>query len=79
MSPVVCHRIQRDLPEHEVLLHLFSHYSSDPRLCQKDTVVYSINTTADGLSRVQPSVQQEVNPDVFCIQSANCAYIFLFK
>ncbi|XP_057176534.1 tectonic-1 [Triplophysa rosa] len=45
--------------------------SSDPRLCQKDTVVYSINTTADGLSRVQSSVQQEVNPDVFCIQSAN--------
>lgn len=45
--------------------------SSDPRLCQKDIVVYSINTAEDGLFRVQSSVGQEVNPDVFCIQSAN--------
>ncbi|KAA0703749.1 Tectonic-1 Precursor [Triplophysa tibetana] len=45
--------------------------SSDPKLCQKDKVVYSINTTPDGLSRVQSSVKKEVNPDVFCVQSAN--------
>lgn len=45
--------------------------SSDPRLCKQDAVVYSLSTTEDGLSRVESSVQQEVNPDVFCIQSAN--------
>ncbi|XP_066507355.1 tectonic-1 [Hoplias malabaricus] len=55
---------------------LFTHCSvqkvtGDPRLCSQDAAVYSLSTTSDSLSQVQTSVQREVNPDVFCLQSAN--------
>ncbi|XP_051972442.1 tectonic-1 [Xyrauchen texanus] len=45
--------------------------SSDPRLCNQEAVVFSLSTTSEGVSRVESSVQRGVNPDVFCIQSAN--------
>ncbi|XP_051765577.1 tectonic-1 [Ctenopharyngodon idella] len=45
--------------------------SNDPRLCIQESAVYSLSSTQEGLSQVQSTVQQEVNPDVFCIQSAN--------
>ncbi|KAI1882474.1 hypothetical protein AGOR_G00251130 [Albula goreensis] len=44
---------------------------ADPQLCNQDTARYSLTTTADGSAKVQSSVTQEVNPDVFCIQKAN--------
>ncbi|XP_067251752.1 tectonic-1 [Chanodichthys erythropterus] len=45
--------------------------SNDPRLCNQESAVYSLSSTQEGLSQVQSTVQREVNPDVFCIQSAN--------
>ncbi|KAF4082612.1 hypothetical protein AMELA_G00153580 [Ameiurus melas] len=43
----------------------------DARLCSQDAAVYTLAGTPGGLSRVMTSVQREINPDVFCIQSAN--------
>ncbi|XP_076876563.1 tectonic-1-like isoform X2 [Brachyhypopomus gauderio] len=43
----------------------------DTKLCSQDTALYTLATTPDGLSQVRTSVLREVNPDVFCIQSAN--------
>ncbi|KAK2871384.1 hypothetical protein Q8A67_023911 [Cirrhinus molitorella] len=45
--------------------------SNDPRLCNQESAVYSLSSTQEGLSSVQSTVQRDVNPDVFCIQSAN--------
>ncbi|CAM4730494.1 unnamed protein product [Leuciscus chuanchicus] len=45
--------------------------SNDPRLCNRESVVYSLSSTPEGLSRVQSTVQRQLNPDVFCIQTAN--------
>ncbi|KAF7700854.1 hypothetical protein HF521_002019 [Silurus meridionalis] len=39
--------------------------------CSQDAAMYTLTVTPDGLSQVTRSVQQEINPDVFCIQSAN--------
>ncbi|XP_029549498.1 tectonic-1 isoform X2 [Salmo trutta] len=43
----------------------------EPKLCGQDVVTYTISETIDGYAQVQRSVQQEVNLDVFCIQSTN--------
>ncbi|XP_014022840.1 tectonic-1 isoform X1 [Salmo salar] len=43
----------------------------EPKLCGQDVVTYTISETIDGYAQVQKSVQQEVNLDVFCIQSTN--------
>ncbi|XP_072515737.1 tectonic-1 [Salminus brasiliensis] len=45
--------------------------TGDPRRCSQEAALYSLSTTPEGLSQVQASVQREVNPDVFCVQSAN--------
>uniref|UniRef100_A0A8B9JTB8 Tectonic family member 1 n=1 Tax=Astyanax mexicanus TaxID=7994 RepID=A0A8B9JTB8_ASTMX len=45
--------------------------TGDPRLCSQDAALYSLRTTAEGFSAVQTSVQRQINPDVFCIQTAN--------
>ncbi|XP_058644381.1 tectonic-1 [Onychostoma macrolepis] len=45
--------------------------SNDPRPCNQDSAVYPLSSTQEGLSSVQSTVQQDVNPDVFCIESAN--------
>ncbi|XP_049324830.1 tectonic-1 isoform X2 [Astyanax mexicanus] len=45
--------------------------TGDPRLCTQDAALYSLRTTAEGFSAVQTSVQRQINPDVFCIQTAN--------
>ncbi|XP_050977029.1 tectonic-1 isoform X2 [Labeo rohita] len=45
--------------------------SNDPRLCNQESAVYSLSSTQEGFSNVQSTVQRDVNPDVFCIQSAN--------
>ncbi|XP_067289655.1 tectonic-1 isoform X2 [Pseudorasbora parva] len=45
--------------------------SNDPRMCNQESAVYSLSSTQEGLSRVQSTVQRELNPDVFCIQTAN--------
>uniref|UniRef100_A0A4W5PMV4 Tectonic family member 1 n=1 Tax=Hucho hucho TaxID=62062 RepID=A0A4W5PMV4_9TELE len=43
----------------------------ETKLCDQDVVTYTISETIDGYAQVQRSVQQEVNLDVFCIQSTN--------
>uniref|UniRef100_A0AAY4EEJ0 Tectonic domain-containing protein n=1 Tax=Denticeps clupeoides TaxID=299321 RepID=A0AAY4EEJ0_9TELE len=43
----------------------------NPRLCSQNVATYALSSTADGYADVQSSIQREVNPDVFCIQSAN--------
>ncbi|KAK6321184.1 hypothetical protein J4Q44_G00081600 [Coregonus suidteri] len=43
----------------------------EPKLCSQDVATYTISETIDGYAQVQTSVQQEVNLDVFCIQSTN--------
>ncbi|XP_053372404.1 tectonic-1 [Clarias gariepinus] len=43
----------------------------DAKLCSRDAALYTLTIIPGGLSQVTPSVQQEINPDVFCIQSAN--------
>lgn len=43
----------------------------DAKLCSQDAAVYTLAGTPGGLSQVMTSVQREINPDVFCIQSAN--------
>ncbi|XP_016413164.1 tectonic-1 isoform X2 [Sinocyclocheilus rhinocerous] len=45
--------------------------SKDPRLCNQDSAVHTLSSTQEDLSSVQSTVQRDVNPDVFCIQSAN--------
>ncbi|XP_017566735.1 tectonic-1 [Pygocentrus nattereri] len=55
---------------------LFTHCSvkkvtGDYKLCSQDAALYTLSTTPEGLSQVRTSFQQEFNPDVFCIQSAN--------
>ncbi|KAI4875224.1 hypothetical protein NFI96_010686, partial [Prochilodus magdalenae] len=57
-------------------LALFTHCSvqkviGDSRLCSQDAALYILSSTPEDLSQVKTYVQQEVNPDVFCIQSAN--------
>ncbi|KAJ8384929.1 hypothetical protein AAFF_G00197370, partial [Aldrovandia affinis] len=44
---------------------------ADTQLCSQDTARYSFSTAEDGSARVQFLVTQEVNPDVFCIQTVN--------
>ncbi|XP_064164192.1 tectonic-1 [Anguilla rostrata] len=44
---------------------------ANTQMCVQDTARYSLSTAADGSARVQSSVTQEVNSDVFCIQTAN--------
>ncbi|KAJ8286443.1 hypothetical protein GJAV_G00039310 [Gymnothorax javanicus] len=41
------------------------------QMCTQDTARYTLSTAADGGARVQSSIKQEVNSDVFCIQTAN--------
>ncbi|XP_030623770.1 tectonic-1 [Chanos chanos] len=43
----------------------------DPRLCSQVAVSYTLRMAPDGFSQVQSSFSKEVNPNVFCIQSAN--------
>ncbi|XP_058268270.1 tectonic-1 [Hemibagrus wyckioides] len=43
----------------------------DTKLCSQDAALYTLTAAPDGLSQVTTSVQREINPDVFCIQSAN--------
>ncbi|XP_027031166.2 tectonic-1 [Tachysurus fulvidraco] len=43
----------------------------DTKLCSQDAALYTLTVTPQGLSQVMTSVQQQINPDVFCIQSAN--------
>ncbi|XP_077099155.1 tectonic-1 [Siphateles boraxobius] len=45
--------------------------SNERRLCNRESAVYSLSSTPDGLSQVQSTVQRQLNPDVFCIQTAN--------
>ncbi|KAK3549947.1 hypothetical protein QTP86_016866 [Hemibagrus guttatus] len=45
--------------------------SGDTKLCSQDAALYTLTVTPEGLSQVMTSVQREINPDVFCIQSAN--------
>ncbi|XP_060764893.1 tectonic-1 [Neoarius graeffei] len=57
-------------------LALFTHclvqkVVGDAKLCSQDAAVYTLTVTPEGLSQVMTSVQREINPDVFCIQSAN--------
>ncbi|KAG1970842.1 tectonic-1 [Pimephales promelas] len=57
-------------------LPLFTHcsphiVSNEPRLCNRESAVYSLSSTPEGLSRVQATVQRQLNPDIFCIQTAN--------
>jgi len=51
-------------------------YSNEPRLCNRESAVYSLSSTPEGLSRVQATVQRQLNPDIFCIQTANCMSIW---
>lgn len=53
-------------------------FSNDPRLCNQDSAVSPLSSTQEGLSSVQSTVQRDVNPDVFYIQSANCTGIHLW-
>lgn len=56
-----------------ITLHVLVHFvRGDAKLCSQDAAVYTLAGTPGGLSRVMTSVQREINPDVFCIQSANC-------
>nr|XP_015221570.1 PREDICTED: tectonic-1 isoform X2 [Lepisosteus oculatus] len=43
---------------------------ADSRLCSQQAALYTINTE-DGLAQVESTVAQEINPGVFCIQTAN--------
>ncbi|MCI4388495.1 hypothetical protein PGIGA_G00086680 [Pangasianodon gigas] len=43
----------------------------DAKLCSQDAALYTLTVTPEGLSKVMTSVQREINPDVFCVQSAN--------
>ncbi|XP_060752058.1 tectonic-1 [Tachysurus vachellii] len=43
----------------------------DTKLCSQDAALYTLTVTPQGLSQVMTSVQRQINPDVFCIQSAN--------
>lgn len=54
------------------LLLLVCFVSGDSKLCSQDAALYTLDVTPGGLSKVMTSVQQEPNPDVFCIQTANC-------
>lgn len=54
------------------LLPLVCVVSGDAKLCSMDAALYTLTVTPEGLSQVVTSVQREINPDVFCIQSANC-------
>ena len=57
-----------------VIIDLCVLFSGEPKLCGQDVVTYTISETIDGYAQVQRSVQQEVNLDVFCIQSTNCKF-----
>lgn len=46
--------------------------SGDAKLCSQDAALYTLTATSEGLSKVVTSVEREINPDIFCVQSANC-------
>ncbi|XP_053284771.1 tectonic-1 isoform X2 [Pleuronectes platessa] len=45
--------------------------SGNKQLCSCDVASYSLRSTIDGYSQLQPSVRKETNYDIFCIQSQN--------
>ncbi|XP_034454657.1 tectonic-1 isoform X2 [Hippoglossus hippoglossus] len=45
--------------------------SGTKQLCSCDVASYSLRSTIDGYSELQPSVRKETNYDIFCIRSQN--------
>ncbi|XP_048874665.1 tectonic-1 [Brienomyrus brachyistius] len=44
---------------------------TDKRMCRLETARYSLIAAEDGPARVQASIEQETNANIFCIHSAN--------